>query len=233
MSGLRDRLFGGGRDLPGASPRSSSSCGKTGLGALDKQVHLSDQFEGADWLLDQDAGTITFGGDGGRDGAGPGDAVGRRSERGSGRGPTRACRRRFSVTLSSCGSFGERHGIEVFTEAERRIDPSMSPEMPALVASELTDADGYYRCPHPRARPRAPSPPRRGPSARAPLNVRRVVRMFGLAGAHRRPRSGSVEVHRASAVFEVRGEPVEVTGRAIDGNRYGPFDPRGGISEVR
>lgn len=34
-----------------------------GLAALDQQLHLDDLVGEADWLLDQDAGTITFGGE--------------------------------------------------------------------------------------------------------------------------------------------------------------------------
>lgn len=34
-----------------------------GLPALDKQLHLNDLVGEADWLVNQDAGTITFGGE--------------------------------------------------------------------------------------------------------------------------------------------------------------------------
>lgn len=235
MSGLWGRLFGVGRDADGSRAAVAELLREHGLRALDKQVHLSDLFDEADWLLDQDAGTITFGGDV----VCSAQVLGTQSDASrtwlwAWANPSVPATVRRDAELVR--SFGERQGISVMTDAEHRIDPSMSPEMLSLVASELTYADGYYRGPYdggavfvlvrfPAEAPR-----------RAPGDVRRVVRTLGLAlmvlavGLNRE----AVEVYLASAGLEVLAEADEVTGLVADGPSVTVrFDRLGRIRDVR
>ncbi len=235
MSGVFGRLFGGGRGRHPSRPAVAELLRTHGLRALDKQVHLSDLFDQADWLLDQDAGTITFGGNV----VCAAQVLGTQSDASrtwlwawANPSVPEAVRRDAELVRS----FGERNGIEVFTDAEHRIDPSMSPEMLSLVASELTDADGYYRGPYEGGAVfvlvRLPGEaPRREPG-----DVRHVVRTLGLSqlvltvGLDRE----AVEVYLASAGLEVLGEADEVAGRGPDGASVTVrFDRLGRIRDVR
>ena len=96
-------------------------------------MHLSDLFDGADWLLDQDAGTITFGGTM----VCAAQVLGTQSDASrtwlwSWANPSVPATVQRDAELVR--SFGERNGIDAFTDGEHRIDPSMSPEMLSLVA---------------------------------------------------------------------------------------------------
>ena len=178
------RLFGRRQDAGRASGPDPSPVVQLlrthGLRALDKQLHLSDLLDQADWLLDQDAGTITFGGEM----VCAAQVLGTQSDTEgtwlwAWANPSVPEAVRNDAELVR--DFGERQGIAMFTEAEHRIGSSLPPEMLALIASELTDADGYYRGPYEGGAVlvllRLPDQaPRRDPG-----DVRRVVRTLGLA----------------------------------------------------
>ena len=234
MTGLFGRLFGAGRD-DGSRPAVTELLRKHGLRALDKQVHLSDLFDEADWLLDQDEGTIAFGGDvvcSAQVLGTQADASGTWLWAWANRSVPATARRDADLMRS----FGQRHGIPAFTEAERAIDPAMTPEMLSLVASELTDADGYYRAPSDAGAVfvllRLPG----GAPHRALGDVRHVVRTLGLAqlvltvGFDRE----AIEVYLASAGLEVLGGADEVIGRGADeASVTVRFDRLGRIREIR
>lgn len=233
MSRILDRFFGAGRGSHDLAPV-ALLLRKHGLRALDKQLHLNDLLDEADWLLDQDAGTITFGGEV----VCTAQVLGTQSDSDrmwlwawANPSVPEAVRRDAELLRG----YGERHGIPLFSEAEQRIVGSMPPEMLALVASELTDADGYYRGPYEGGAVfvllRLP------PDAARPAlgDVRRVVRTLGLApmvltvGIDRE----AVEVYLASSSLEVVGEADELTGRDADGDSVTVrFDRSGRIRDI-
>ena len=234
MSGIFARLFGrGGRPSVDTAPV-VELLRKHGVRALDKQLHLSDQFDEADWLLDQDAGTITFGGTV----VCPAQVLGTQSDadrtwQWAWANPSvpEAVRRDAELVRSH----GERHGIAAFTEAEHRLDRSISPELLALVASELTDADGYYRGPTDVGAVfvllRLPDDaPRRRLG-----DVGRVVRTLGLAPmvlgvALDRE---AVEVYLASSGLETVVDGDALAGRGADGATVTVrFDRLGRIRDI-
>lgn len=118
-----------------------------GLQALDKQLHLEDLVGEADWLLDQDAGTITFGGER----ACPAQILGSTTDR------PRVWRWAWAnesidpaVAADSVAirTIGEREGIEAFVVPDVPVGDDLPADAFALVASELVNADAYYRGPY-------------------------------------------------------------------------------------
>lgn len=117
------------------------------LPALDKQLHLQDLVGEADWLLDQDAGTLTFGG----------QLACRAQILGSEAESDRtwlwawANDSLSSVMTESANAirrYGEEHGLSEFTQPQLPTGGDASAESLALTASMLTDADAYYRGPY-------------------------------------------------------------------------------------
>lgn len=118
-----------------------------GLQALDKQLHLQDLVGEADWLFDQDAGTITFGGEK----AYPAQLLGTVVER---TGSWLWAWANESVVASvsedarALQRLGETNGVAAFVTAELSLSNDLPGEALALIASELVDADAYYRGPY-------------------------------------------------------------------------------------
>lgn len=118
-----------------------------GLTALDKQLHLEDLVGEASWLLDQDAGTITFGGE--RTCAA--QVLGTQSDvtgtwQWAWANPSVPERVTRDAVLMR--AFGEKHGIEEFTRAQIPVSPTVSGHTLALVACQLVDADAFYPGPY-------------------------------------------------------------------------------------
>ena len=118
-----------------------------GLQALDKQLHLEDLVGDADWLLDQDARTITFGGQR----ACPAQVLGTATDR------PPVWRWAWANESIDAGmaddartvlAIGERDGIDAFVAADVRLGGDLPAEAFALVAAELVGADAYYRGPY-------------------------------------------------------------------------------------
>lgn len=230
------RLLGWLRGGPPARDRSEVErlLRRHGLTALDRQVHLQDLVGEESWQLDQDAGTISFGplvcaaqilgtqSDTDRTWlwawANPSvpDAVRRDAER--------------------IRDHGQRHGVSHFTDAQAPLDPSMPPEMLALIATELTGADGYYRGPYEGGAvfvllrlPAGAAKAERG-------DVRRTLRTLGLGtmvlsvGLDRE----SVEAYLASTGLTASGEADELVAEDASGRSVSVrFDRAGRVRDIR
>lgn len=154
--GLFRRLLGGSDEAADEAAHSmqqavddpiSRLLAQHGLPALDNQLHLEDLVGEADWLLDQGAGTITFGGEK----AFPAQVLGTRAD--SSRTwlwawANPSVPEHVTSDARVIRAYGEQHGIEEFTRAELPLTETVSGEALALIASQLTDADAYYRGPY-------------------------------------------------------------------------------------
>lgn len=118
-----------------------------GLQALDKQLHLQDLVGEADWLFDQDAGTITFGGER----ACPAQLLGTVVDRS---GSWLWAWANDSVVASvaedarTLQRIGEADSVTAFVTAELSLSNDLPGEVLALIACELVGADAYYRGPY-------------------------------------------------------------------------------------
>lgn len=205
-----------------------------GLPALDKQLHLSDLVGEADWLLDQDAGTLTFGGMT----VCAAQVLGSQSDAAetwlwawaNSSVPEHVARDAVAVR-----KYGTDHGIEELTRDELPLGGSITGEALALIASELTHADAYYRGPFEggavfvllRLPEDAPRP--------APADVLRAVRTLSIA-----PMALAIPLPRQVVANYVRsiGLIVEDSGRDLVGRDAGgesltvAFDLSGRIKAV-
>jgi len=206
-----------------------------GLPALDKQLHLSDLVGEADWLLDQDAGTLTFGG----------NTVCAAQVLGSQSDAAETWRWAWANSsvpehvardAAAVRTFGTDHGIEEFTRDELPLGGSITGEALALIALGLTQADAYYRGPHEggavfvllRLPDDAPRP--------VYGDVLRAVRTLSIA-----PMALAIPLPRQVVANYVRsiGLIVEDRGRELVGRDAGgrsltvAFDRRGRIKAVK
>ena len=118
------------------------------LPALDQQLHLQDLIGDADWLLDQDAGTIRFG----DELSCAAQILGTATDR-----PkvwrwawaNESVSAAMSADARTVLSFGERFAIAAFTQPDVRLDDTLAAEDFTLVAARLVGADAYYRGPYP------------------------------------------------------------------------------------
>jgi hypothetical protein len=118
-----------------------------GLAALDKQLHLNDLVGEADWLLDQAAGTITFGGEAvcGAQILGS-ESAADASWLWAWANPS--IDERLARSAAALRRYGEEHAIVQLTTPELPLRGSVTGEAMALIASEVVAADAYYRGPH-------------------------------------------------------------------------------------
>jgi hypothetical protein len=118
-----------------------------GLPAMDKQLHLEDLVGEGDWLLDQDAGTITFGGEK----ACPAQVLGTQSDA-SRTWQWAWANRSISEGLTKDAllmrTYGEQHGVEEFMRPQLPLSDTISAEALAMITSQLANADAYYRGPY-------------------------------------------------------------------------------------
>ena len=118
-----------------------------GLQALDKQLHLEDLVGEASWLLDQDAGTITFGGEK----ACPAQVLGTQSDvTGTWQWAwaNRSVPEGVTKDAALMRTYGQEHGIEEFMQAQLPLSATLSGQTLALVASQLVNADVFYPGPY-------------------------------------------------------------------------------------
>jgi hypothetical protein len=155
MMGLLRRWFG----PPDGPPESDEVTGddasmapvdrllaEHGLQALDKQLHLQDLVGEADWLLDQDAGTITFG-----EKACSAQVLGTESQADSSwlwAWANPSVPPALTKNAAAMRTYGETHSIAAFTSPQVDLRESLSGETLAMIASELSGADAYYRGPY-------------------------------------------------------------------------------------
>lgn len=153
--GFLRRVFGRGADPVVGDPAAASDGTRPpverlledhGLRALDRQLHLQDLLGEADWLLDQDAGTITFGGGE----PWPAQVLGTESDADASwlwAWANPSVPAALTSDARAVMAYGASNGIDQFGEAKVKTGGILSGETFAMIAAGLLDADGYYRGP--------------------------------------------------------------------------------------